>query len=123
MRKGGREDGRLLSVSEWLVLILELDVQELLRVVPLVSAPGRRRDPRTLEPDQVGLQHLAITLGDLGLAHARVPLDEERLLSVNARCTDMAMAGRDVLRASIISSIFLISASWVLSVYPGFPGP
>ena len=76
------EDLVLLLVHRAAVVsaLLELDVQELLLIVPLVE---RRRGVEpfvALEPNQVRPQHPRHDLGDLGLPDARRPLDEERLL-------------------------------------------
>ena len=97
--KGRREDGRLLLGQRMARALLELDVQELLRVVPLVQRLGGVETLVTLEPDQVGLQHLGHHLGDLGLAHARMPLDEERFLERHGEMHGHGNGGvRDVLR-------------------------
>src|SRR5437773_11171704 len=59
--------------------LLELDVQELLLIVPLVEG-GRGVEPLVaLEPDQVRPEHPRHDLRDLGLPDARGPLDQERL--------------------------------------------
>src|SRR5437899_8869203 len=79
------EDLVLLLVHRAVVVpgLLELDVQELLLIVPLIK---RRRGVEpfvALEPNQVRPQHPRHDLGDLGLPDARRPLDEERLLEAH----------------------------------------
>ncbi len=61
------------------VALLEADVQELARVVPLVERGRGVEAFVALQPDQVRPEQPSEHLGDLGLAHARVPLDEQRL--------------------------------------------
>ena len=64
---------------------MQLDVQELLLVVPLVER-GRGVEPFVaLQADQVGLEHAGHDLGDLGLAHAGVAFDQQRLLEVEGQ--------------------------------------
>ena len=58
---------------------LELDVQELLLVVPLVERGGDVEPFVTLEPDQIRPEHPRHHLGDFGLADARRTFDEQRL--------------------------------------------
>ena len=58
--------------------LLELDVQELLWIVPLVERLGRVEPFVALQAYQVCAEHLGHHLGDLRLAHTRMPLDEER---------------------------------------------
>src|SRR5205814_280622 len=73
----------------------EPDVQQLPRVVPLVDSM-REVDPLiALEPDQPGPQHLGHHLGRLGLADARLTLDEQRLLELEGekdRCRQRTVA-------------------------------
>src|SRR5437879_8717684 len=58
---------------------LELDVQELLLIVPLVERRRGIQPLVALEPDEVRPEHPRHDLRDLGLADARGPLDQERL--------------------------------------------
>ena len=74
-----REDVRLLRRHRPLVPLLQPDPEDLLRVVPLVERRRRVEALVALEPDQVRPVDPGQDLGDLGLADARVPLDEERL--------------------------------------------
>ena len=67
------------AVDRAAAVLLQPDVQELLRVVPLVERGGGVEPLVALEPDQVSLEHRRQHLGDLGLADAGVPLDQERL--------------------------------------------
>ena len=59
--------------------LAELDVQELLLVVPLVERGGGVESLVALQADEIGLQHPGHDLRDLRLAHAGVAFDEEGL--------------------------------------------
>ncbi len=81
-QEGLRED-LVLSVDHRAIVVsrfLELDVQELLLVVPLVERGGDVEPLVTLEPDQVRREHSRHHLGDLGLPHAGRAFDEQRLV-------------------------------------------
>ena len=73
------EDFMLLLVERAIGCLAEFDVEELLLVVPLVQGHRRVQALVALEPDQIGSEHAGHDLGHLGLADARVPLDQERL--------------------------------------------
>src|SRR6266487_3584175 len=80
--------------------LLELDVQELLGVVPLVKGLGGVQPFVALQAYEVGLEHGGHHLGDLGLAHARVPLDEERHAGVGK--TEIAKVMATMLKTNLI---------------------
>ena len=61
------------------VALLKADVQELARVVPLVEGGRGVEAFVALQPDQVRPEQAGEHLGDLGLPHARMTLDEQRL--------------------------------------------
>ena len=65
--------------------LVQLDVQELLLVVPLVERGGGVEPFVALQADQVGLEHARHDLGDLGLAHAGVAFDQQRLLRLHGQ--------------------------------------
>src|SRR5207247_2920100 len=79
--KLGAED-LALGRAPILALAHQPDVQQLARVVPLVDGV-REVDPLVaLEADEPRAQHLGHHLGRFGLAHARLALDEQRLLQL-----------------------------------------
>ena len=79
-RLARRSSPPALASAVALAALLEPDVQQLLRVVPLVERRGGVEPLVALQADQVGVEHPRQHLGDLGLADARVALDQERLL-------------------------------------------
>jgi hypothetical protein len=58
---------------------VDLQAEQLLAVVPLVQGPGLVDPLVALQPDQPGAGDRRDCLGQLGLAHAGGPLDEQRL--------------------------------------------
>ena len=72
-----------------------LDAQQLLLVVPLVQRPRLVESLVALQPDQVRAGGPGDRLGELGLADARRPLDEQRLLQ---RAGEVRRGGRRLVR-------------------------
>ena len=82
-KKLGAEDLALRQVAVG-GLVQQADVQQLARVVPLVHSVREVDALVALEPNQPRPQHVRHDLGRLGLADARLALDEERLLQLQA---------------------------------------
>ena len=79
-RNGSLKMSDSTSAQLGLVLAVDLDPQELLLVVPLVERLGLVEALVALEPDQPRAGDGGDRLGQLGLADARGPFDEHRLL-------------------------------------------
>ena len=62
------------------LLLIGLHPQELLLIVPFVERARLVETLVALEPDEFGLQNFGEHLGDFGLAGARGPFDQQRLL-------------------------------------------
>jgi hypothetical protein len=76
------EDVLLLLLQPALVVLEQLDRQQLALIVPLVHRGVRVEPFVALQSDQAGLADLGQHLGDLGLADAGVPLEQQRTLQV-----------------------------------------